>query len=138
MHEATYRGSCLCGAVAFEVEGEPLFFHYCHCSRCRRSTGSAHSANLMVRRERFRWVRGEELVGRFELPEARYFCTGWCTACGSSLPWVSRNGRYVVVPAGALEGDPPARPTESIHWASRAPWYVPVAELPRHDAEPGR
>jgi hypothetical protein len=38
----TYRGSCICGEIAFEVDGPFDHFLSCHCSRCRKSTGTAH------------------------------------------------------------------------------------------------
>ncbi len=137
-HPVKLEGSCLCGQVAWTARPPVLFFHYCHCSRCRKSGGSAHSAGLMVKAEAFSWVRGEDLVRRWELPAARYFCTGFCSVCGSSMPWLTRNGRFVLVPAGSLDGDPGIRPTESVHWASRAPWYEPVESLPRFEEEPPR
>jgi hypothetical protein len=45
----TVTGSCLCGAVSFEVSGAFDSFFLCHCSRCRKDTGSAHAANLFWR-----------------------------------------------------------------------------------------
>jgi len=42
----TYAGSCLCGEVRFEIEGEFERFYLCHCEFCRKDTGSAHAANL--------------------------------------------------------------------------------------------
>lgn len=136
MSAGVVTGSCLCGQVAFAVEGSYLFFHYCHCSRCRKTTGSAHAANLFVKREQFRWTRGEELVRRFLLPSAQYFCTGFCSECGSNLPWVTRNDRFVLVPAGSLDEVPATTPSRNVHWASRAPWYVSPATLPTFDTEP--
>jgi hypothetical protein len=136
MQNLPISGTCLCGQVAYEVEQPFIFFQYCHCSRCRKATGSAHAANAFVKIKQFRWTRGEDLVRRFELPDARYFCTSFCSVCGSYLPWLSRTGRYVLLPAGTLDEDPGVTPTRNIHWASRAPWYVDVPDLPLHDAEP--
>ena len=42
----TYSGSCLCGEIRFEIEGEFELFYLCHCEYCRKDTGSAHAANL--------------------------------------------------------------------------------------------
>lgn len=134
----TVKGSCLCGAVAFSFELPALFFHYCHCSRCRKAFGAPHGANLMVKAAQFRWDEGREHVRRFELPTAQYFCTGFCGRCGSALPWFTRNDKYVLVPGGALDEDPGVRPTCNIHWASRAEWLVESSELPKIDAEPER
>ena len=70
MDDSTLKGSCLCGGVAYELSPPFVFFHYCHCSRCRKSSGSAFGTNVMVKANQFRWTRGEKLVGHWELPEA--------------------------------------------------------------------
>ncbi len=70
MAESTLKGSCLCGGVAYEMSPPFVFFHHCHCSRCQKSSGSAFGANILVKAAQFRWTRGEELVGHWELPEA--------------------------------------------------------------------
>lgn len=131
-----FKGSCLCGAVTYEVSPPFLFFHYCHCSRCRKSHGTPHSCNILVKRAQFSWLSGEENVRRWELPTAEYFCTGFCNVCGSPIPWLSRNGKGVLVPAGSLDDDPGLKPERNVHWASRAPWYVAVGDLPTFDEDP--
>jgi hypothetical protein len=83
---ATFRGSCLCGEVAFEVEGPFDHFLNCHCSRCRKATGTAHSCEVIVKASAFRWLRGEASVARFDLPQARSFATAVCKVCGSPMP----------------------------------------------------
>jgi len=133
MNETMLRGSCLCGGVAYEMSPPFVFFHQCHCCRCRKSSGSAHSANILVKADQFRWTRGEELVNRWELPEAQFYCTGWCSVCGSALPWQSRNKKGYLVPAGTLDDDPGSRPENNIYWASRAPWYANLSDLPTVD-----
>ena len=130
MEDSKLRGSCLCEAVAFEMHPPFVFFNHCHCSRCRKKSGSAYSANILVRADQFAWTKGEELVRRYELPEAEHFCTGWCSVCGSAMPWQSRNKKGYLVPAGSLDDDPGSRPERSIFFDSRAPWYVDPGELP--------
>ena len=134
----TIRGSCLCGAVKYAFRGPEYAFQYCHCSRCRKATGSAHSAAILVRPENFEWTDGEDSVAYYPLPGARDYATGFCRRCGSSLPWKSQTGRSVVVPAGTLDDDPGIRPTQNIYWASRAPWHLDDGELPHHDELPPR
>jgi hypothetical protein len=119
--------------VTYEIRPPFVFFHHCHCSRCRKSSGSAYGANILVKADHFEWTRGEDLVKRWELPEARYYCTGWCSVCGSALPWQSRNRKGFLVPAGNLDDDPGHQPERNIFWASRAPWYVAASELPNVD-----
>lgn len=132
------KGSCLCGAVRYEIDDNLGIFQYCHCSRCRKFTGSAFAANLLVRPGDFRWTRGEELVGRYEIPEARHFATAFCRNCGSSLPWLSKSGKAVIVPAGTLDETPAIRPQQNIFCASRASWYTEPDTLPQFDELPIR
>ena len=131
------KGSCLCGSTSYEIRPPFRLFQYCHCSRCRKFTGSAHAANLFVPPEQFRWLGGEECVARFDVPGAKYLTTAFCRQCGSSLPWVVKGGRHVVVPAGTLDEDPGVRPQQSIFWGSRASWCPESGELPKHEALPG-
>jgi hypothetical protein len=131
-------GRCLCGATAYRLTAELLDFQYCHCSRCRRFTGSAHAANVFVGPDAFEWTAGGDSVGSFHLDAEPGFPTGFCRTCGSSMPAKSSTGRYWVVPAGTLDGDPGLRPARNIFWGSRAPWFTCVSELERHEELPPR
>ena len=122
-------GSCLCGSVRYEIAPPFRMFQYCHCSRCRKATGAAHSANLFVPPAQFSWLSGAQNVGRFEHPQAKHFATGFCKTCGSPLPWLAKSGRSVVVPAGTLDADPEMKPQQNIFWQSRAPWLVETSQL---------
>jgi hypothetical protein len=126
------RGSCLCGSVRYEVDPPHLRFVHCHCSRCRRATGSAFATNLVVAPERFRWTSGEHDIVRYDLPEARSFANAFCGMCGSTVPHATRSGRAVIVPTGTLDEDPGARPDRHVFWSSRAPWTSAADSLPRH------
>lgn len=130
------EGSCVCGAVAFRIAGPFRGFQYCHCSRCRKKTGSSHAANIFVPVDQFSWERGEEKVRRFELPTAKYWSTAFCTDCGSAMPWLTKNGKVMVVCAGALDGDPGLKPKFSVYYDSRPPWYAHVSDLEMHGTIP--
>jgi len=136
MSKQAIKGSCLCGQVTYQFSESIGVFQYCHCQRCRKITGSAHAANIFVKPENFQWIQGEALVGRYELPEAKYFATGFCKNCGSSLPWLSQSGKTVVIPAGTLDDDPGVRPTQNIFCSFDASWYVPAADLKKFDGLP--
>ena len=127
------HGSCLCGSIGYRFKGPAYVFQYCHCSRCRKFTGSAHASNIIIAPEQFEWLRGEDQVGRFEHPEAKHFATCFCKKCGSSLPWLSQSGTSVIIPAGTLDEDPGIRPTQNIFWKNRAPWREAVESLPQYD-----
>jgi hypothetical protein len=136
--ENKVNGSCFCEKVSYEITGNMGIFQYCHCSRCRKVTGSAHAANLFVAPDDFQWLSGEENVARYDPPETKYFATSFCKNCGSSLPWLSKSGRVVVIPAGTLDGDPGIRPTQNIFCGSRSAWYTAASSLPEHEDMPPR
>ena len=126
------RGSCLCGGVGYEVDLPIGRFVNCHCSRCRKASGSAYSANAAVAPEAFRWTRGADLLVRYDLPQAKSFANAFCRICGAALPHPTRSGREVIIPAGTLDDDPGTTPTADVHWSSRAAWFRTDA-LPRRD-----
>ena len=90
-------GSCLCGAVAYEFRA-PIRMYHCHCGRCRRARGAAHTTNLFAKVEDFVFTRGEDLVQQYKVPEAARFGVAFCTRCGGKVPRVSRERGTVVTP----------------------------------------
>ena len=136
MPEEKVTGSCLCGEVNYEVTGNLGIFQYCHCSRCRKATGSAHAANIIVAPEHFSWRSGEENVGRYEVPQASHFANSFCKKCGSTLPWPTKSGKAVVIPAGTLDDHPGIEPMQNIFCGSKAQWYAEASELPLHEEFP--
>ena len=117
-------GSCLCGTVKFQIAPPYTAFRYCHCSRCRKASGSAHAANLFLPEKQFAWTAGEASVTRFNLPGAQRFSVWFCNRCGTRMPHKVPGRDDYLVPAGILDTDPGKRPEQSIFWDSRAPWYV--------------
>ena len=138
MTDQEITGSCLCGQVSYALSGHLDIFQYCHCSRCRKFTGSAFASSLMVKPEHFRWISGEQLVGRYEPADAKHYATGFCKHCGSSLPWLAQTGKAVIVPAGTLDDEPPIQPSQNVYCASAAHWYRAPESLPQYDELPPR
>lgn len=136
MDDQVLPGSCLCGAVTYEVKAPFLRFAHCYCSRCCKATGSGHASNLYVAPDRFEWTSGRDAVARFDLPSARSFATTFCRHCGSPLPHHTRSAREVVVPAGSLDREPALRPQARIFWDSRRSWSCSGEELPRFSEYP--
>ena len=129
-------GSCLCGKVAFEYEGEPKFMMNCHCSRCQRARSAAHASNVFVAEEAMRWIRGEDQVTVYRLPGAKRFGHAFCRTCGSPVARKLPDAPMYNIPAGALDDDPGVRPKAHIFVASKAPWFEPTDDLPRYDEMP--
>ena len=130
MNDQNIQGTCLCGTVTYRITGRILSFQYCHCSRCRKFTGSAHAANVFTALDGLEWVQGEDSVGTFVLDASPKYGTAFCKNCGSSLPSVSSSAGVWVIPAGLLDEDIGITPKRSIFWDSRAPWYRHVSDIP--------
>src|SRR5690349_10075592 len=129
---STVHASCLCGAVAWEVEPPLQFMSHCHCSRCRKAHGAAFATYVMCLPDQFRLVRGADAIGRFDTPAGFTRC--FCTRCGGVVsdgrPWDGLVG----FPAGPLDDDPDVRPVAHIFVASKAPWFTIADEVKRFDA----
>jgi hypothetical protein len=115
-------GGCLCGAVTYTVENNFKRFYFCHCEQCRKITGSAHAANLFTHPDAIHWSAGDKYKKQFSYP-GRDFTVVFCTECGSGLPFVSKSGEFLIVPAGSLDAEPNIHPNDNIFWGERAQWY---------------
>lgn len=124
-----YAGSCLCGRVRFEIEGEFERFYCCHCTYCRKDTGSAHAANLFSSGATLSWTSGKSAVKEFTLPQSRHG-KAFCATCGSALPMRQMNGAWLMVPAGSLDGEPPIEPTAHLFMSSKAGWEEAMKGIP--------
>lgn len=133
------KGSCLCGGVRFEYDGRIINFGYDHCSRCRKSTGSAFSAWLIVERAGFRWLAGESLVRKYSAPIRESpppYNRVFCATCGGLVPELM--GDQVGIPAGTLDGEQNLRPQGHIFVDFKAPWYEIADNLPQFATKPSR
>jgi hypothetical protein len=129
--EGVCSGSCACGHVRFELEGPPMLMMHCHCSRCRRARGAAHATNLAWKLDALRYLEGEELATVFDLPDAQFFGTTFCSRCGGFLPRRSPGRGWAVVPSGSLDSNPGVQPRAHIHVASKAAWFDITDDLPQ-------
>jgi hypothetical protein len=129
------KGSCLCGSVEFEIEGQGTPIELCHCSRCKKAYGSAFAATLYVRAQQFRWTRGDASVRVFDAPIVKAppaYRHAFCERCGSPLPIVLEEFGVVEVPAGVVDGDPGSRPLRHIFTRLKAPWFSVSDALPQY------
>lgn len=132
----THSGSCLCGAVRFEISGAFEHFFLCHCGRCRKDTGSAHAANLFSSTAEIAWLSGRDKVKTFRVPGSRHQ-RSFCADCGSAVPDVQMDGALLVVPAGSLDSAIEKRPDAHICVASAAGWDRDLDDVPRAEELPG-
>ncbi len=136
MSSAPIQGHCLCEGVQFEVQRILGPLELCHCTRCRRVSGSAFVAGLMVAREGYRMTAGSDLVRRYALPVREAppaYTTFFCSRCGSPVPDPEPLGEAFEVPAGLLCSDPGLKAERHIFIEHQAPWFETEAELPKLD-----
>ncbi len=131
---STTHGRCLCGAVTFEVSGPFELMSHCHCTRCRKTHGTAFGTYVMCAPEAFRLTSGREHIGRYESSPG--FGRPFCTQCGSTVPDGEPFEGRVAMPAGILDDDPGVRPLAHIFTGSKASWYDIVDDLPSFEGYP--
>ncbi len=123
-------GSCACGSIKFEVD-KVLALTTCHCSVCRKLSGSAFGTYAHVSKKAFRWISGEELITHYESTPGS--TRGFCRVCGSQAPGQAPYLPTVSIAAGLLDGDPGVRPSLHVFTSSKAPWWEITDNLPQHE-----
>jgi len=130
MSSRTLTGKCFCGAVQYTVADEFVYAANCHCSNCRRTTGSAFKPFAGIERAKLALARGQDhllIYGDAQGNDTH------CRVCGSLLYSVVRDGAYVHVAMGTLVDAPTLRPTKHIFVGSKAPWFTITDDLPQFE-----
>ncbi|MCP4391088.1 MAG: GFA family protein [Gammaproteobacteria bacterium] len=129
------RGKCLCGAVEFELDGEIPNLYQCHCSLCRKVTGSSANAAFRIGAARLRWISGKQRVSEYVTPGG--FKSHFCSDCGSPLPNLTANDSAYWVPVGLLEDDAELELVAHLFVGSRAAWDRVADGVEQFDEMPG-
>ncbi len=132
--EKTLRGRCLCGAVEYQVPDALEYAGYCHCSECRRFSGSAFSAFGGIAEGNLRVVKGERHITSYRKSEDSLMC--FCSVCGSSLFSRKLKTGMVHLRLGTLVDTPSMQPQAHLFTGSKASWYQIEDGLPRFDTLP--
>ncbi len=123
-------GRCLCGAIRYQIHGEVGPIDLCHCSFCRRASGSAFASNATIARKDFEMVAGKDVLKEYESSPGKF--RSFCSDCGSPI-----FARHVASPdtlrirCGTLDADPGSRPLGHYDVASKAPWFSIADDLPQ-------
>ena len=118
-HELRHRGSCLCGAVTFTVEGDIAAPDACHCSACRKQSGH-YFASVDVARDKLAVEGGENVCWYQSSEKVR---RGFCGTCGSSLFWDPTQRDWIAVAMGAFDASTGARLKKHIFVADKGDYY---------------
>ncbi len=124
-----HKGSCLCGAVTFEVMGDLPPPDACHCSKCRKHSGHVFVSTDVPRAAVT--IHGTEHVGWYQSSEKAR--RGFCTTCGSSLFWDPLFKDWIGVAMGAFDGPTGTRLRIHIHVADKGDYYDLTDGLPQNE-----
>lgn len=127
-----HQGSCLCGGVRYEINGELTDVLNCHCSMCRKLHAAAFRTRAKVRTEDWITLKGQELIRFYESSPGEH--KGFCSGCGSSLyTRFDAVPEVLGFPLGTLDTDPGVKPQRHVYVGSKAPWFDITDTLPRHE-----
>jgi hypothetical protein len=118
-------GACLCGAIRYESDADPIAAYLCHCTDCQHASGGPYTACTLVAKDALR-IAGEP--ARFEHPggSGEIVCREFCSTCGSQLFSNSRtNPDWIALRSGTLDEPGAAKPTLHIWTCSALEWALP-------------
>ena len=116
-----HRGSCLCGAITYEISGEFGNAYFCHCKRCRKASGTAFAANARITPNQFRLITGHDSLKTYHHAPtglARKFCS----ECGTPVVSERTEPAMLAVRLGTLDTPLSKGPEAHIFVASKAEW----------------
>lgn len=133
-----YKGSCLCAEVQVDIEPPIESIIHCHCSKCRKNSGTAYSTNGFVLKQHFHILKGADLLSRYENAPGK--CRYFCSKCGSPIYSTSdTTPDYIRLRLGILDSNISERPSSHNFVTSKANWEELEADLPRYsECEPNR
>jgi len=125
-----YQGSCLCKNVRYEIDGELGDFGYCHCTSCRKASGSAHGANAPVDRARFRLIGGDDTLREYESSPGKRRV--FCSACGSPIyAYIVTTPDVIRIRLGSLDKPFTKQPKAHTFVSDKAPWEPIEGGIPQ-------
>ncbi len=128
------KGSCLCGEVTFALKGEIPNLYQCHCSLCRKVSGSSSNSAMLIKSENFSWLAGQHRISSYARSSG--FRSDFCSSCGSPLPNPLKNGNGYWIPVGLLEGTSALEIGAHLYVNSKAPWDIIGGTCPRFEEMP--
>lgn len=133
-----YKGSCLCGSIQFSLNGGVTDIIHCHCSLCRKASGSAFATNGFIDATDLMLIDRDNSLTHYESSagKRKYFCK----TCGT--PIYSSNAQSPLryrLRLGVIDSDITERPSSHNFVTSKANWENLDVTLPHYEEhEPGR
>jgi hypothetical protein len=128
------KASCLCGRVAYEIDGPIINGRFCHCTSCRKFSGAPYSAWGLAQTSQFRTSSTDAQLTRYDSGNGLRVS---CSACGSPV-WYEPKGlpQFLGIPLGIIDSGDVATPTMHVWVKSKVPWLTISDDLPQYDVLP--
>jgi hypothetical protein len=124
-------GGCQCGAVRYEIIGEPVSLYVCHCRECQKQSSSAFGISVIVKRSDFRVTRGEVKLWSRATDSGGTLACAFCPACGSRVWHEAIEATDTVSVKGGSMDEPPDLQSASHIWTARKLPGVVIPETTR-------
>jgi len=125
----TLKGSCLCGAVRYEIDRLDTPIGFCHCTTCRKAHAAPSAPTARVMREHFHLIAGRDKLSAFESSPGRM--RRFCSMCGTHIVAERSDQPHVVLRVATLDDDPDVKPIVHIWTSHDVPWLAEDERLPR-------
>lgn len=130
-----YTGSCLCGGIRYEINGEIGPIIQCHCQRCRKANGSAFATNAVIQKADFKIIQGEHLLKKYQSSATTERC--FCAECASPIISIkAETPDSYRLRIGTLDTPLVQKPTQHIFTAYKAEWDTICDGLPQYAERP--
>ena len=126
-------GGCMCGAIRYEVCGEPFWVGHCHCGSCRRHTGAPVVTFVGMKKDQVVFTKGERKIFESSPGVERAFCGD----CGTPLTWEGNSnlpgrGEIIEIYISTLDDPNSFKPTNHLWYKDRIAWFDVADDLPRY------
>ncbi len=127
-----YKGSCLCGHIEYQISSRLSHFGYCHCTSCRKASGSAHGPNAGIHKGDFSLSDPNSSLREYESSPGKFRV--FCSNCGSPIyAYLAKTPDLIRIRLGSL--DTPFTENAKAHTfvSDKAPWEVICGDLPQFE-----
>lgn len=120
-----YLGRCLCGQIAFQIQQQIQSIYHCHCSLCRKQSGTESNAATLIQLKNFQWLHGQHLIQSYQKDTG--FRVNFCRHCGSAVPNKVGQSTWMWIPLGLLESGPVIQQRYAFCINSKVAWAKETA-----------
>ncbi|MYM60035.1 hypothetical protein GTG28_12450 [Vibrio sp. OCN044] len=130
------NGSCGCGSLKYQIEGDPINSVFCYCKECQKTTGSDKWFGTWIPKNNFKIIEGSPLIYSRQGDSGKDLNLLFCPDCGVNICAEVTVGNFYSVAVSTIDDIHNIKPTMSIYTASAPNWAVFPADVPKFDILP--